>query len=171
MREVTYLKCKICGAFYEADTEHTCKAQYYNNRSASAKVADEIKNIISKKIYGTPYEHNDPKLYSVYEKVIGIAKLNLDIRAKYPWSIDDAERILKESIRLLDNTADRYEWHNLAENPDDLPSDPEERVNVKIVWDNGDSDYYTDYYYNGRWANDNLTLRGTITKWKYIEHD
>lgn len=99
--EVTYLKCKRCNKFYESDTVHYCKEDYAPNKARSLDVANRIKDIISRRIYGEPYEHDTPTLYRYYEAVLCIVKLNERIRARYPWSNAEANIIEREALRVL----------------------------------------------------------------------
>lgn len=76
--------------------------------------------------------------------------------------------------------SDKYRWHDLRKNPDDLPEmeDVETTVSVLLIvnykctygfhYSNYEIGYY--HYYFKHWFNDDgIEMSGEVYGWKYIE--
>ena len=83
---------------------------------------------------------------------------------------EQSDYIVQDAIDKLEE-ADKYRWHDLRENPDDLPEEYEDRlsVDVLVVTEYGDfSVAYVDLTLI-EWCVDEYTAAEDIIAWKYIE--
>lgn len=77
---------------------------------------------------------------------------------------------IEAAVEALEKV-DKYKWHDLRENPDDLPEEDENRTsdNVLVVTKYGDfSVAYIDLTLI-EWCTDEYTAAEDIIAWKYIE--
>jgi len=84
-------------------------------------------------------------------------------RREFRYRVEEQKLILE-----LAEKAEKYRWHDLMANPGDFPKH-NNKVLVKISWDSGFSDYYTDYFHNGRLAWHNIMMNGRVISWREIE--
>ena len=102
-----------------------------------------------------------------YADMIGAPAWAYGMRYVFPEPEDYA---IEETIEILERV-DKYRWHDLRKNPDDLPEEYEDGIsdNVLVITKYGDfSVAYIDLTLI-EWCVDEYTAAEDIIAWKYIE--
>lgn len=82
---------------------------------------------------------------------------------------EKAEIFSKSLDEFLQGTENRYRWHDLRKDPDDVPTH-NNSVLIAIGWQDGDIEYYyTDCYIGDGWVCEHFLRLGKVIAWKEVE--